>query len=131
VPEGRQDAMTRAEGQIVGPIEMVGALRFPEARGLFTPTADLAHNIWFSRDSRAIAVAKDIEAAPFYVELESPPPPGGLPHVARLMPNLPNNHLQYAITWFGLAAVFAGAYVAWLFGSWRKRAPSDPSDRSH
>jgi len=131
VPEGQQDAARRAEGQIAGPIAMVGTLRFPEERGLFTPTADPARNIWFSRDSRAIAATKGIDAAPFYVELESPPAPGGLPHVARLTPNLPNNHLQYAITWFGLAAVFAGAYVVWLFGSWRKRAPAGPSNRSH
>jgi surfeit locus 1 family protein len=124
VPEGRQNAATRSDGQIAGPVALVGVLRFPELPGLFTPAADPAHNIWFSRDSGAIAAAKGIDAAPFYVELESPAPPGGLPHVARLVPNLPNNHLQYAVTWFGLAAVFAGAYVAWLFGSWRKRALS-------
>jgi surfeit locus 1 family protein len=127
VPEGRQDAATRPAGQIAAPVAMVGALRLPEAPGLFTPAADPAHNIWFCRDSGAIAAAKGVDAAPFYVELESPAAPGGLPHVARLVPNLTNNHLQYAVTWFGLAAMFAGAYVAWLFGSWRKRAVSNSS----
>jgi surfeit locus 1 family protein len=121
VPEGRQNPMTRPEGQTAGPVAMIGVLRFAEPPGLFTPRADPAKNIWFSRDPGAIAEAKGIGAAPFYVELESPEPPGGLPHAARLYPNLPDNHLQYAITWFGLAAVFAGAYVAWLFGGWRNR----------
>jgi len=121
VPEGRQNPATRQDGQVTGPVAMTGALRFAEPPGLFTPGADPAKNIWFSRDPGAIAQAKGINAAPFYVELESPEPPGGLPHVARLYPNLPDNHLQYALTWFGLAAVFAGAYVAWLFGGWRKR----------
>jgi surfeit locus 1 family protein len=121
VPEGRQNPATRPDGQITGPVAMIGVLRFAEPPGLFTPSADPARNIWFSRDPGAIAQAKGISAAPFYVELESPEPPGGLPHAARLYPNLPDNHLQYALTWFGLAAVFAGAYVAWLFGGWRKR----------
>jgi surfeit locus 1 family protein len=121
VPEGRQNPANRPDGQIAGPVAMIGVLRFAEPPGLFTPSAEPAKNIWFSRDPGAIAQAKGISAAPFYVELESPEPPGGLPHAARLHPNLPDNHLQYAITWFGLAAVFVGAYVAWLFGSWRKR----------
>jgi surfeit locus 1 family protein len=121
VPEDRQNPANRPDGQITGPVAMIGVLRFAEPPGLFTPSADPARNIWFSRDPGAIAQVKGISVAPFYVELESPEPPGGLPHPARLHPNLPDNHLQYAITWFGLAAVFAGAYVAWLFGGWRKR----------
>jgi surfeit locus 1 family protein len=121
VPEGRQNPADRADGQITGPVTMTGVLRFGEPPGLLTPRADAARNIWFSRDSGAIAEAKGISAAPFYIELESPEPPGGLPHATRLHPNLPNNHLQYAITWFGLAAVFAGGFGAWLFGGWRKR----------
>jgi surfeit locus 1 family protein len=121
VPEGRQNPATRAAGEVADPVEFIGVLRWPEAPGLFTPNADAAHNLWFSRDSAAIAAAKGIDAAPFYVELESPDPPGGLPRAGRLQPNLPNNHLQYALTWFGLAAVLTGVYTAWLFGSWRQQ----------
>lgn len=121
VPEGRQDPARRRDGEVAGPIDMVGVLRWPEAPGLFTPAADPAHNLWFSRDSASIAAAKGVSAAPFYVELESPEPPGGLPHAARVMPNLPNNHLQYALTWFGLAIVLVGVYGTWRFGGWRGR----------
>jgi surfeit locus 1 family protein len=121
VPEGRQNPQTRADGEIAGPVDFIGVLRWPELPGLFTPNADTAHNIWFSRDSTAIAAAKGIDTAPFYIELESPNPPGGLPRAGRLQPNLPNNHLQYALTWFGLAAVLTGVYAAWLFGGWRHR----------
>jgi surfeit locus 1 family protein len=120
VPEGRQNPATRADGEIAGPVQLIGVLRWPEAPGLFTPNADDAHNIWFSRDSASIARAKGIDAPPFYIELESPQPPGGLPRAGRLQPNLPNNHLQYALTWFGLAAVLVGVYTAWLFGGWRR-----------
>jgi surfeit locus 1 family protein len=121
VPEGRQNPATRADGEIAGPINFIGVLRWPEAPGLFTPDADTAHNLWFSRDSAAIAAAKGIDAAPFYIELESPEPPGGLPRAGRLQPNLPNNHLQYALTWLGLAAVLTGVYTVWLFGGWRQQ----------
>jgi surfeit locus 1 family protein len=121
VPEGRQNPATRQEGEVRGPVNMVGILRWPESPGFFTPAADPARNIWFSRDSNAIAAAKGVSAAPFYVELESPDPPGGLPRTGRLHATLPNNHLGYAMTWLGLALVLAGVYGTWLFGGWRKR----------
>jgi surfeit locus 1 family protein len=121
VPDGKRDPAARRVGQIAGPIGMVGVLRWPEKPGLFIPAGDPAHNIWFARDSTAMAAAKGISVAPFYVELESPEPPGGLPHAGRLRPNLPNNHLGYALTWLGLATVLVGVYATWLFGTWRKR----------
>jgi surfeit locus 1 family protein len=120
VPEGKQNPATRPDGQMRGPVNIVGVLRWPESGGLFTPAADPGRNIWFSRDSAAIAAAKGIRAAPFYVELESPDPPGGLPRTGRLRAVLPNNHFGYALTWLGLAMVLAGAYGAWLFSGWRR-----------
>jgi surfeit locus 1 family protein len=120
VPEGRQNPATRQAGEVAGPVDMVGVLRWPEPPGLFTPAGDPARNIWFSRDSGAIAAAKGVGAAPFYVELESPDPPGGLPRTGRLHAVLPNNHFGYALTWLGLATVLAGVYGAWLVSGWRK-----------
>ena len=121
VPEGKQNPASRPEGQVGGPINLVGVLRWPEKPGLFTPAGDPLRNIWFARDSTAMAAAKGISVAPFYMELESPDPPGGLPRAGRLHPTLPNNHFGYALTWLGLAAVLAGVYATWLFGSWRQR----------
>ncbi len=121
VPDGKQDAETRPDGEVAGPINMVGVLRWPEPPGIFTPAGDPTRNIWFSRDSNAIAAAKSVSVAPFYLELESPDPPGGLPRTGRLHPTLPNNHFGYALTWLGLACVLVGVYGTWLFGSWRKR----------
>jgi len=121
VPDGKQDPARRPDSEVVGAINMVGVLRWPEPPGLFTPAGDPARNIWFSRDSTAIAAAKGVSVAPFYLELESPEPPGGLPRTGRLHAALPNNHFGYALTWFGLACVLAGVYGTWLFGSWRKQ----------
>jgi surfeit locus 1 family protein len=114
VPEGRQDPATRAAGEVGALVAMVGVMRWPEAPGWFTPAADTGRNLWFVRDQLAIAAARHWgEVAPFFIELESPQPPGGLPRAGPLTVNLANDHLQYAITWFGLAAVLAIAFAFW------------------
>jgi surfeit locus 1 family protein len=123
VPEGRQDPQSRPQGEIAGPVTIVGALRWPDTRHWFTPTDDPAHNLWFAADPTAIAAAKGLgPVAPFYVEQESPVPPGGLPQPGKLVVSLPDNHLQYALTWYGLALVLAGTFISWVIGSRREKA---------
>jgi surfeit locus 1 family protein len=120
VPEDRQDPTSRARGQIAGPVEIVGAMRWPEARHWFSPADDPLHNLWFVRDPLAIADAKGIRpVAPFYVEEESLVPPGGLPQPGKLAVRLRNEHLQYALTWFGLALVLVVVFIAWARTSFR------------
>jgi surfeit locus 1 family protein len=112
VPMG---ALDRAARPPLGIIDITGALRWPEPRGLFTPKEEPDKNLWFVRDHRAIAAAKGWEAvAPFFVEQEAPAASGGLPRVGRLQPNLPNNHLQYALTWYGLAAALLVIFAFWV-----------------
>lgn len=124
VPEARKDPRTRAEGQTTGMIDITGVLRWPEQRGFFTPADNPGQNLWFVRDPGAVAAAKGIgPVAPFYVAQESPAPPGGLPRVGPLQPNLPNNHLQYALTWFGLALALACVWSVWAF---RRRRTARP-----
>jgi surfeit locus 1 family protein len=121
VPEGRQDAATRAAGALGDAVDMVGVMRWPEQPNWFTPQAEPAHNLWFVRDPNAMAEAKHWGAvAPFFIELESPPPPGGLPQPGPLQVNLPDDHLQYALTWFGLAAALAVSFAFWLRNRWRE-----------
>jgi surfeit locus 1 family protein len=122
VPEGRQNPASRAGGEITGIVEMVGALRWPEARGIFSPNDQPARNLWFVRDPVGIAAAKGWrDVAPFYVELERPQPSGGLPQTGALKADLRNEHLQYAITWYGLALVLVVMFGFWLRA--RRQAP--------
>jgi len=115
VPLDRKDPATRMNGTLHGSVDVVGIIRWPETRGLFTPSDEPQNNVWYLRDVTAIADAKKWStAAPFYIEQESPVPLGGLPSPGKLEPNLPDNHLQYAITWFGLALALAGVYLVWL-----------------
>ena len=76
------------------------------------------------RDPAAMARLQGWGAvAPFYIEQEAPVPPGGLPHPAPLKPQLRNEHLQYAITWYGLAAVLVVMFAIW---AGRRRAGRPP-----
>jgi surfeit locus 1 family protein len=131
VPEAHRAMATRADGQIIGPLEIVGTLRWPDARGWFSPTDDPTHNLWFARDPSAIANAKGIApAAPFYVEQEAPVPPGGLPQPGKLVVRLRNEHLQYALTWYGLASVLAVSFAVWALKSSRQARRDDPTHPS-
>jgi surfeit locus 1 family protein len=124
VPPERKDPASRAEGAPHGIIDIAGVMRWPETRGTFTPDDDTKTNVWYLRDPKAMAQAKKWDvAAPFYIEQESPVPAGGLPLPGKLVVNLTDNHLQYALTWFGLALALAGVYVVWLAGRLRRRAP--------
>ena len=80
----------------------------------FVSDHDAAGDIWMVRDPAAMAQFKGWGAvAPFYIEQEAPVPPGGLPHPAPLKVQLRNDHLQYAITWYGLAAVLVVMFAVW------------------
>jgi surfeit locus 1 family protein len=118
VPEGRQDPRGRSDDRSA---EIVGVMRWPEQRGWFTPSDDPGRNLWFVRDHRAIAAAKGWgDVAPFFVDQEAPVPSGGLPRPGPLNINLRNDHLQYALTWFGLAVVLLVVFALWA----RRREPT-------
>lgn len=102
------------------PVELTGYLRFPEEAGVLTPKEDSVKRLWFVRDHRSMAqMLAWGEVAPFYVDLESPMPSSGTPKPGPLHVQLKDNHLQYAITWFGLALVVAAAFGFWVAGQRR------------
>ncbi|NVN85377.1 MAG: SURF1 family protein [Rhodopseudomonas sp.] len=104
-------------------VTLTGYLRFPDPGGALTPRGDPVKRLWFSRDLRGIATALGWgEVAPFYIDLELPMPASGIPKPAPLSVHLKDDHLQYAITWFGLAGAVAIAFGFWLFGQRRRAA---------
>lgn len=121
VPQGREARSARAQGDLDAPVEITGVLRWPEPRSVFLQADDPARNMFFARDHQAMATARQWgPVAPFYVEQEAPVPSGGLPKPGPLKVSLRNQHLQYAVTWFGLALVLTGASAVWLL-----RRPDD------
>jgi cytochrome oxidase assembly protein ShyY1 len=105
------------------PVMMTGYLRFPEVGGMLTPAAEHDKRLWFARDHLAMAQTLGWNnVAPFYVDLESPVPPSGIPKPGPLDVRLVDNHMQYAITWFSLAFAVVIAFAVWLRA--QKRASS-------
>jgi surfeit locus 1 family protein len=107
-----------ADGARRGPIvdaPVIGVLRLPPRRGWLTPASDAAKNDWRSRDVPAMARALgSADPAPVFLMLESPRPQSGVPMPAAIPTDIPNNHLGYALTWFGLALGLVGVYIASL-----------------
>jgi surfeit locus 1 family protein len=112
VPYSRKDAAARAEGQVAGPVTLEGILRTEPRKGWLMPTNSAERNEWFWFDLPAMKQAAGVpDAAPFYVEAGPAPNPGGFPVGGQTLLSLPNNHLQYAITWYALAIALAVIYV--------------------
>jgi len=101
-----------------GPI--TGVLRRGDKPNFVTPPNDARQNLWYWRDIPAMARTLGAQRpAPTFLMLEKPAPAGVGPTPAPLPLDIPNSHLQYAVTWFGLAATLVGVYLAML---WRRRS---------
>lgn len=97
--------------QATGRVHVEGVLRPSEPSGMFTAAPDLKQNRWYVRDVPAMAAALGVPvAAPLLLQSETPHP-GGLPRPVPFRPDLPDNHLAYAVTWFSLALILAVVYV--------------------
>jgi cytochrome oxidase assembly protein ShyY1 len=114
----------RAVGRLItgAPVALTGYIRFPERAGSLTPAEEVPKRLWFVRDHRAMAQALGWGAvAPFYIDLETPVPESGIPKPGPLEVHLKDDHMQYAITWFSLAAAVVIAFGVWWRGQ-RRRA---------
>lgn len=110
VPSDRRAPANRSAGNLDGTISITGLLRLSEPGGGFLRQNNPAENRWYSRDVAAIAAARNLsDVAPFFVDADAAPNPGGLPIGGLTVISFPNNHLVYALTWFTLALMLAGA----------------------
>ena len=86
--------------------------RATEPEGGFLRANDPAAGRWYSRDVAAIAKARRLGAvAPFFIDADAAPNPGGYPVGGLTVVAFRNNHLIYALTWFALAMLCAAAAV--------------------
>ena len=111
-----RDQQDRAVARLITsePVMLTGYIRFPEKAGLLTPAENLAKRLWFNRDHLAMArTLRWGEVAPFYIDLERPVPESGIPKPGPLEVHLKDDHMQYAITWFGLAGAVVIAFGVW------------------
>jgi surfeit locus 1 family protein len=111
-----------------GPQEITGLMRQSEKPRAFVPADNPAKGEYFTRDPQAMARATGLppeKAAPFFVDAERQPgnltPPVGV-DPREMIARLPNNHLQYAVTWFAFAATLIG-----VFGFFARARLKDPA----
>ena len=117
VPTEKRAPDSRAAGKITGATTVNGLLRLPLDRKpyWFLPENSAARNYWFYVDPPAMAAAAHLDGVlPFYIDADAAPNPGGLPVGGQTRLDLPNDHLQYAITWYALAAGLLGVYVVFI-----------------
>ena len=114
VPRDLRNPALRPDGIDNRETKVAGVWRTGDAPGTFTPRPDLANRIWYARDVAAIAKADGIVlAAPVLIEADATPNPGGWPKGGQTVVTFRNEHLQYAITWFLMAAGLLGVYIAY------------------
>jgi surfeit locus 1 family protein len=95
-------------------LDIVGVMRWPQASSWFVSDHDAEGVLWFVRDPAKMAAVRGWgPVAPFYIEKEAPVPAAGSPQPAAFAIRLRNDHLQYAVTWFGLAFVLAAVFAVW------------------
>lgn len=113
VPADRRDPVDRVGSELAaGPVAVTGLLRLSQPGGGFLRTNDPAGDRWFSRDVAAIAAAKGLsDVAPYFIDADATPNPGGLPIGGMTVVAFRNSHLVYALTWYALAAMSAAG--AW------------------
>jgi len=123
VPDALRDPASRPQGQIGEVVEVTGLIRTTQTPGLFVPDNEPDRNQWFSRDlsamSRSMFPGDTVQVAPFFLEAKAGEVPGGWPQGGQTRLDLPNNHLQYAWTWFSLAVVLVAVYAAYVWGAYR------------
>ena len=109
VPTDRRDPATRRDGQPMGETSVTGLLRLSEPTGGFLRANDPVAGRWYSRDVAAIAEASALAGpvAPYFIDADASPNPGGLPIGGLTVLRFRNAHLSYALTWFALAAGLA------------------------
>lgn len=125
VPFDRKEPATRAQGQVAEQFTIKGLARNPlaEKPSSLVPDNDPAKNVFYWKDLAAMAAHAGVPAdklVPFFLDADAAPNPGGLPIGSVTLIDFPNNHLQYAFTWYGLAAALLAVLGAWLIS--RRRA---------
>lgn len=112
IPEARQQALAapRAPTALI----IAGNLHWPEEADSYTPEPDAKTGIWFARDVPAMAARLGTEPVLIVAAQVAGDAQGIAPQPITIT-GIPNDHLNYAITWFSLAIVWAGmtAFLMW------------------
>lgn len=131
VPNEKKAPEARAEGQVAGDVAFDGILRQPQRQSWFQPENEPKNNLWFYLDPAEMAASSGLPVRQdTYLDAMKTDIPGGFPLGGQTRIDLPNDHLQYAITWGGLALTLIVIYVVYSCGAgggMPQRPEKDPS----
>lgn len=124
VPYELKEPQKRQEGLLAGPqsVEGLARARLSEKPSRMVPDNDEGKNIFYWKDLDRMAASTGLPAdkvLPFFLDADATPVPGGMPEGGVTEIDLPNSHLQYAITWYGLALALAGVVA---YATFRRKA---------
>lgn len=133
VPDALKAPESRSAGRGAGIGTITGLARVPGKQAFFVPDNDAARNSWFWRDVEALSAflldAGDrARVLPFIIEADDTPVAGGWPRGGVTRLTLSNKHLEYALTWYGLAATLVFVYGFFIFGRLRASKTPDSGD---
>lgn len=124
VPFDKKEAAKRSEGQTQGVVNITGLARsiLTEKPSSSLPDNDAAKNIFYWKDFSAMRDTAGLPSGATVLEVfvdadKTATPPSGMPIGGVTIIDLPNSHLQYAVTWYGLAATLLGI---WIVLAWRQ-----------
>jgi surfeit locus 1 family protein len=124
VPIERKMPESRAEGQVAGPQTIEGIVRLPPHQAWMQPDNEPGKNMWFFVDLPAMAAVAGAQIrTDLYVDAGPAENPGKYPVGGQTRIEMPNDHLQYAITWGLLALALAVIYVVYHLKLERERKP--------
>ncbi len=128
---GAENLLPKAE------TEVTGWERLSKEPGWFTPPPDVAEHVFYGEDIPAMAEAAGLHGGETvlgeYIQAEPLAGAAGWPQARdprELLASIPNRHLEYALTWFALAAALAGVYGAYIFRN-RESADDTASNPSY
>lgn len=117
VPFDRKDPATRPQGQLQGEVEITGLVRFAKEPGsiqkMFLPENDPRKNMWYLLRPEEVSDTYRVELPRHYVLDGRTEIPGLFPVGRQWTLDLRNDHLQYAITWFAVAAGLLVIYITY------------------
>lgn len=124
VPENLKEQISRPDTIGAEPVNITGVLRKSWDRERFAPENDLGRNLWFYGDLQAMKNAQGLEQVfPMFLYASKDSEQGELPVGDRSRLKIVNNHLDYAMTWYGLAIVLLVIYV--MFNVRKNGRPDD------
>ena len=117
IPSAKKDPAARAASRIDGHVDLVGIVRRTQKKPYFAPDNDPAKDFWFTVDvplmRKMAGGTPDPKLDSFFLDADATPNAGGVPIGGQTHLDIPNDHLQYAITWFLIGLALVGVYLAY------------------